>query len=396
MCIRDRQLESWGIEVHRGIAKTGLVGVLRGNGDSSRSIGIRADMDALPMSEEGNPTYKSKNDGKMHACGHDGHTTMLLGAARYLAETKNFDGTVNFIFQPAEEGGGGGRVMVEEGVFDRFQCDTVWGMHNDPNLPAGTIATRPGPLMAAVDTVKITINAVGCHAAMPHIGIDPIAVAVQLYTAMQTIVARNVDPIKSAVVSVTMFHAGSASNVIASSSELTASIRTFDPEIRKLIEDRIREICKGMETSHNVTIDINYDNGYPATINHAKEASEAIDIAREIVDERMIDDNIAPVMVGEDFSKEQFKKDLDTFNDIFTGTENAPATYFREGTKSVQEFSEEITKSFGGQMQSKLKTFNESIKTVQESMADVVVKGIKGMEDALVKFVETGKLNFRD
>ena len=158
------------------LPKPALVGVLRGNGDSSRSIGIRADMDALPMSEEGNPTYKSKNNGKMHACGHDGHTTMLLGAAKYLAETKNFDGTVNFIFQPAEEGGGGGRVMVEEGVFDRFQCDTVWGMHNDPKLPAGTIATRPGPLMAAVDTVKITINAVGCHAAMPHIGIDPIAV----------------------------------------------------------------------------------------------------------------------------------------------------------------------------------------------------------------------------
>tara|TARA_Y100000385_G_scaffold282673_1_gene337503 strand:- start:802 stop:1977 length:1176 start_codon:yes stop_codon:yes gene_type:complete len=297
-----KQLESWGIEVHRGIAKTGLVGVLRGNGDSSRSIGIRADMDALPMSEEGNPTYKSKNDGKMHACGHDGHTTMLLGAARYLAETKNFDGTVNFIFQPAEEGGGGGRIMVEEGVFDRFQCDTVWGMHNDPKLPAGTIATRPGPLMAAVDTVKIIINAVGCHAAMPHVGIDPIAVAVQLYTAMQTIVARNVDPIKSAVVSVTMFHAGSASNVIASSAELVASIRTFDPEIRKLIEDRTSEICKGMETAHNVNIDIDYDNGYPATINHVKEAAEAIDIAKEIVDESMIDDNIAPVMGGEDFS----------------------------------------------------------------------------------------------
>jgi hippurate hydrolase len=297
-----KQLESWGIEVHRDIAKTGLVGVLKGNGNSPRTIGIRADMDALPMSEEGTPIYKSKNDGKMHACGHDGHTTMLLGAARYLAETRNFDGTVNFIFQPAEEGGGGGRVMVEEGVFEKFPCDTVWGMHNDPKLPAGTLATRPGPLMAAVDTVKITINAVGCHAAMPHIGIDPIAVAVQLYTAMQTIVARNVDPIKSAVVSVTMFHAGSASNVIASSSELTASIRTFDPEIRKLIEHRIREICKGMETAHNVNIDIDYDNGYPATINHAKEAAEAIDIAKEIVDESMIDDNIAPVMGGEDFS----------------------------------------------------------------------------------------------
>ena len=297
-----KQLESWGIEVHRGIAKTGLVGVLKGNGTSTRSIGIRADMDALPMSEEGNPDYKSVNEGKMHACGHDGHTTMLLGAARYLAETKNFDGTVNFIFQPAEEGGGGGRVMVEEGVFDRFKCDTIWGMHNDPKLPAGMLATRPGALMAAVDTAKITINAVGCHAALPHAGIDPISVAVQLYTAMQTIVARNVDPIKSAVVSVTMFHAGSATNVIASNAEMSASIRTFDPEIRTLIERRIREICKGMETMHGVNIDLDYENGYPPTINHDKEAAEAIEIARELVGENMINEDIPPVMGGEDFS----------------------------------------------------------------------------------------------
>ena len=189
-----QQLESWGIEVHRNIATTGVVGVLKGSGNSERSIGLRADMDALPMDEEGTPEHCSKNAGKMHACGHDGHTTMLLGAARYLAETRNFDGTVHFIFQPAEEGGGGGRVMVEEGLFDKFECDTVWGMHNSPNLPAGTLAIRPGPLMAAVDMAKITINAQGCHAAQPHMGKDPIAVGVQLYTAIQTIVSRNVDP----------------------------------------------------------------------------------------------------------------------------------------------------------------------------------------------------------
>ena len=297
-----QQLKSWGIEVHRNIATTGVVGVLRGTGDSERSIGLRADMDALPMEEEGTPEHRSKNSGKMHACGHDGHTTMLLGAARYLAETKNFDGTVHFIFQPAEEGGGGGRVMVEEGLFDKFKCDTVWGMHNSPNLPAGTLAIRPGPLMAAVDMATITINAKGCHAAQPHMGKDPIAVAVQLYTAIQTIVSRNVDPIKSAVVSVTMFHAGSAHNVIAQSAEMCATIRTFDPDVRVLVEERIKDLCSGMETMHGVEIELDYENGYPATVNHEKETRKAIEIAKEVVDPSMIDGDIPPTMGGEDFS----------------------------------------------------------------------------------------------
>ena len=296
------QLESWGIEVHRGIAKTGLVGVLRGRGDSTRSVGIRADMDALPMQEEGSSDHKSTTAGKMHACGHDGHTTMLLGAARYLAETRNFDGTVNFIFQPAEEGGGGGRLMVEEGLFDRFPCDTVWGFHNAPHLPAGTISTRPGPMLAAADGAKIIINAKGCHAAQPHMGIDPIAIAVQLYTAMQTIVARNVDPIKSAVISITMFHAGSAKNVIAQTAEMSASIRSFDPEIRTLIERRVRELCAGMEVMHGVKIDLEYSHGYPPTINHETEVRDAITIAREVVGDTLVDDDIAPVMGSEDFS----------------------------------------------------------------------------------------------
>lgn len=297
-----KQLESWGIEVHRGIAKTGLVGVLHGQGDSDRSVGIRADMDALPMQEDGDPGHKSTIPGKMHACGHDGHTTMLLGAARYLAETRNFDGTVNFIFQPAEEGGGGGRVMVEEGLFERFPCDTVWGMHNAPHLPAGTLATCPGPMMAAVDGAKITIDAKGCHAAQPHMGIDPIAIAVQLYTAMQTIVSRNVDPIKSAVVSVTMFHAGSATNVIAQTAEMSASIRTFDADIRALIEKRVRELCAGMEIMHGVKIDLKYSNGYPPTINHEREVGDAVALAREVVGDAMVDGQTAPVMGSEDFS----------------------------------------------------------------------------------------------
>lgn len=297
-----KQLESWGIEVHRNIATTGLVGVLKGTGNSGRTIGLRADMDALPMDEEADPLYKSINKGKMHACGHDGHTTMLLGAARYLAETRNFDGTVHFIFQPAEEGGGGGRVMVEEGLFDRFNCDTVWGMHNSPNLPAGTLATRPGPMMAAVDTAKITVHAKGSHAAQPHMAKDPIAIAVQLYSSIQTIISRNVDPIKSAVISITMFHAGSAHNVIAQSAEMCATIRTFDADIRSLVEARIRDVCSGIEKMHDVTIELEYEKGYPATVNHEKETAIAMDIAREVVDPAMIDADIAPTMGGEDFS----------------------------------------------------------------------------------------------
>ena len=297
-----RQLEAWGIEVHRGIAGTGVVGVLRGTGDSDGTIGIRADMDALPMQETGNPPHKSLNDGKMHACGHDGHTTMLLGAARYLAETRNFDGTVHFIFQPAEEGGGGGRIMVEDGLFERFPCDTVWGMHNAPHLPAGTIALRAGPIMAAVDRVDIMIEAKGCHAAQPHAGIDPIVVGVQLHTAFQTIVSRNVDPIKSAVVSVTQFNAGTAVNVIAQSARLSASVRTFDPDIRKLVERRIREICAGAEAMHGVTIAIDYEYGYPATVNHEAESAIGAEIARTVAGPEMVDDDVAPIMGSEDFS----------------------------------------------------------------------------------------------
>ncbi len=296
------QLESWGIEVHRRIAGTGVVGVLRGQGDSVRTIGIRADMDALPLQEIGTAAHKSTIDGKMHACGHDGHTTMLLGAARYLAETRNFDGTVNFIFQPAEEGGGGGRIMVEEGLFDRFPCDSVWGMHNSPHLPAGTLATRPGPMLAAVDRVEIKIDAKGCHAAQPHMGIDPIAIGVQLHTAMQTIVSRNVDPIKSAVVSITRFHAGTAINIIAQTAELSISVRTFDPAIRALVKRRIEEISNGVAAMHGATIDVDYGIGYPATVNHAAEAALGAEIAREVAGADLVDDDIAPVMGSEDFS----------------------------------------------------------------------------------------------
>ena len=296
------QLESWGIEVHRGLAGTGLVGVLRGRGDGGRTIGIRADMDALPMQETASPPHKSTVDGKMHACGHDGHTTMLLGAARYLAETRNFDGTVNFIFQPAEEGGGGARVMVEEGLFERFPCDTVWGMHNAPQLPAGTLAARAGPMLAAVDVAVVEIEGRGAHAAMPHQGVDPIAIAVQLYSAMQTIVSRNVDPIKSAVVSVTMLHAGTARNVIPQTAELSASVRTFDPAVRELVERRMRELCAGLAAAHGARIDLDYQRGYPPTVNHEAETRIAADLAREVAGEGMTREDIPPVMGSEDFS----------------------------------------------------------------------------------------------
>ena len=192
--------------------------------------------------------------------------------------------------------------MVEEGLFDRFNCDTVWGMHNSPNLPAGTLATRPGPMMAAVDTAKITVHAKGSHAAQPHMAKDPIAIAVQLYSSIQTIISRNVDPIKSAVISITMFHAGSAHNVIAQSAEMCATIRTFDADIRSLVEARIRDVCSGIEKMHDVTIELEYEKGYPATVNHEKETAIAMDIAREVVDPAMIDADIAPTMGGEDFS----------------------------------------------------------------------------------------------
>ncbi|MEQ8395745.1 M20 aminoacylase family protein [Thalassobaculum sp.] len=296
------KLESWGIEVHRGIAQTGVVGVLRGNGSGTGSIGLRADMDALPMDEEGDPSYRSKNPGRMHACGHDGHTTMLLGAARYLAETRNFDGTVNFIFQPAEEGGAGARIMIEEGLFDRFPCDTVWGIHNAPHLPAGTIGVRPGPLMAAADQAFLTVRGRGAHAARPHDGVDPIAVGVQLYQGIQTVVSRNVDPIHSAVVTVAQFHAGTANNVIPATAELKLSIRTFDDGVRDLIEERIRALCDGVGLMFGAEVDVEYRRGYSAVINPADTANIVATVADQVVGPEKVERDTAPIMASEDFA----------------------------------------------------------------------------------------------
>jgi hippurate hydrolase len=296
------KLESWGIEVHCGIARTGVVGVLRGQGKGTGTIGIRADMDALPMQEEASPAYRSRNDNRMHACGHDGHTTMLLGAARYLAETRNFDGTVHFIFQPAEEGGAGARLMIEEGLFDRFPCDTVWGMHNAPHMPAGTLAVKAGPLLASADQAQLTVKGRGGHAARPHDTIDPIAVGVQLYQGLQTIVARNLDPIASAVVSVTQFHAGTANNVIPHTAVLNVSIRTFDEAVRDMIEGRVRALARGVGEMHGCTVEVDYRRGYPATINPPETIEIAARVAEEVVGRERVNLSPQPSMGSEDFS----------------------------------------------------------------------------------------------
>ena len=298
------KLEEWGIEVHRGIAKTGVVGVLTGRDDgaSQKSIGLRADMDALPMEEENDIPYKSQNPGKFHGCGHDGHTTMLLGAAKYLAETRNFSGTVNFIFQPAEEGAGGGRVMVEEGLFDRFPCDEVYGMHNWPKLPAGEVAVVPGPIMAAADVFNVTVTAKGGHAAMPHLCNDPVVIAAQMVTAFQTLISRNADPLDSAVISVTQLHAGSAHNVIAEQAKLGGTVRTFRAATQDMIEQGMERIARGIGDAFGAQVDFDYQRGYPATVNHDEQAAVASRIASDVVGHENVRTDEEPVMGAEDFS----------------------------------------------------------------------------------------------
>ena len=296
------KLASWGIEVHRGIGVTGVVGVLRGNGSGTGTIGLRADMDALPMDEEGDLPYKSQIPGRMHACGHDGHTTMLLGAAKYLAETKNFDGTVHFIFQPAEEGRGGAKKMVEDGLFERFPCDSIFGIHNAPHMPAGTMAFRGGPILASADRATMTVHGKGAHAARPHDGVDPIAVGVQLYQAVQTVVSRNTDPLKSVVMSITQFHAGTANNVIPATAQLIASIRTFDTEVQDMVERRLTELCDGVGRMYGARVELEYLRGVPPTVNDVDEASFAADVGEALVGADKVDREPAQAMGSEDFS----------------------------------------------------------------------------------------------
>jgi amidohydrolase len=300
------KLAEWGIEVHTGIAKTGVVGVLHGQGGKpggeARSIALRADMDALPMTEETGKPYASTNAGKFHGCGHDGHTTMLMGAARYLAETRNFDGTVYFVFQPAEEGHGGGKLMVEEGLFGKFPAKTVWGMHNWPEVPVGKAAIMAGPMMAAADRFSIRITGKGAHAAFPHHGFDPVLVGSQIVTMLQSLVSRRTDPLDNAVVSTTMFHAGSAFNVIPREAELGGTVRTFRPETRDMIEREMIRIAQNVAEAMGAEAHVDYQRGYPATINTAAEADFAAGVAGELLGADNVLRDLDPCMGAEDFS----------------------------------------------------------------------------------------------
>jgi amidohydrolase len=297
------KLTEMGIEVHRGLAKTGIVGTLRGQGDGLH-IGLRADMDALPMAEtaEGRP-HKSQNPGKMHACGHDGHTTMLLGAAKYLAETRNFDGTVHFIFQPAEEGHAGGKVMVEEGLFEKFPAVEVYGMHNMPGMDVGSFAVKPGPMMAGRDNWEIRVQGRGGHAAMPHQAVDPVVVGANIIMALQTITSRNINPQQSLVVSATQFQAGDTFNVIPDTITLRGTCRVFDDDIRATLPDRLRQIAEGIAATYGATAELEYFHGYPATVNSETETAFCAEVAAEIsggMDKVELDP--IPVMGAEDFS----------------------------------------------------------------------------------------------
>jgi len=295
------KLVEFGCEVHRGLAGTGVVGTIR-RGNSPAAIGLRADMDALPMRELNEFAHRSTDDGKMHACGHDGHTTMLLGAARHLAATRNFDGTVHLIFQPGEEGGGGGRIMVEQGLFDKFPCDAVFALHNKPGIAVGRIAARPGPVLAASDRWDIRVKGRGTHAAHPDLGLDPFVIGAEIVLALQTIASRNLDPVDSAVVSIGFMQGGSAYNVIPDGLHIGGTSRSFRPEVRDLVERRIGEIARGVAAVHGAAAETDYRRGYPPTVNHADETAFAAEVAAEICGADQVIHDVAPSMGGEDFS----------------------------------------------------------------------------------------------
>jgi amidohydrolase len=297
------KLKSFGCdEVVPGIGRTGVVGVIRGRKAGKKVIGMRADMDALPIEEETGLPYKSTEPGKMHACGHDGHTAMLLGAAKYLAETRNFAGTAVVIFQPAEEGGAGGLAMVKDGLMTRFGIEEVYGMHNYPGIPLGQFAIRPGAMMAAADHIEITLEGKGGHAARPHLAVDTILVGAQIINQLQSIVARNVDPLDAAVVSICMFQAGFTDNVIPQHAKLRGTARSLRKEIGKLLQERIQAVVEGTAKLYGATAKITYSNGYPVTVNHERQTAFAADVAREVVGKDKVDTDVAPVMGAEDFS----------------------------------------------------------------------------------------------
>jgi amidohydrolase len=295
------RLADWGIEVVRGLGVTGVVGIIKG-GDSSRAIGLRADMDALPMQELNTFEHASRHAGKMHACGHDGHTAMLLGAAHYLSQNRNFDGTVYLIFQPAEEGGAGARRMMDDGLFERFPMDAVYGMHNWPGLGAGTFGVVAGPMMASSNEFRVVVKGKGAHAAQPHRGIDPVMVAVQIAQSWQTIISREKNPLDTAVLSITQIHAGSATNVIPDEAVLIGTVRTFTTEVLDLVERRMEEIAAGVATAFNAGIDFSFKRNYPPLVNHAAQTAFAIEAMKAVVGEDKVDANVEPTMGAEDFA----------------------------------------------------------------------------------------------
>jgi amidohydrolase len=296
------KLSQWGIEVHRGLGGTGVVGVLKGKNDSGKKIGLRADMDALPMEENTNLSWRSTIPGRFHGCGHDGHTTMLLGTARYLAETRNFDGTVHFIFQPAEEGLGGARAMIKDGLFQKFPCDEIYGLHNAPDLNHGEIAILPGPAMAGADFFDIRISGYGAHGAMPERSKDAVVIATSVAQAIQTIVSRNVDPLHPAVVSITQIHAGSAYNVIPGDARLCGTVRAFDDGTRALIRERMRAICAGMAAAFNCEIEADIRDTFSVLVNQQEHSKVVEEVARTIIEPSNVITRTTPKMGSEDFA----------------------------------------------------------------------------------------------
>ena len=295
-----QKLTEWGIPIHRGLGTTGVVGIVK-NGSGKRAVGLRADMDALPMQEFNSFSHASKHQGKMHACGHDGHTAMLLAAAQHLAKNRNFDGTVYLIFQPAEEGGGGAREMIKEGLFEQFPMDAVFGMHNWPGTQVGKFSVSPGPVMASSNEFKITIRGKGSHAALPHNGIDPVPIACQMVQAFQTIISRNKKPVDAGVISVTMIHAGQATNVVPDSCELQGTVRTFTLEVLDLIERRMKQVAEHVCAAHEASCEFQFVRNYPPTINSQSEA----DFARKVMVSIVGADNVdvqEPTMGSEDFA----------------------------------------------------------------------------------------------